>query len=235
MLRILVTVAVCVLLALLLEFVAFRGLRGADPATLLVTSFAVSVLLTALCEATFGSLPKASPLDDWFQLSWVFGSVYVPTLNGVTIIVTALLLIGLSLFLAKTRWGTHMRAAAEDFTTARMLGVRANRVIMLAFAVSGMLAAVAAILLVGTTGTVTPIFGLAPVLYGLIAAVVGGLSSLRGAVLGGFALGITSQLLQSFLPGDLRPFRDAFLFAAVFLLLVVRPQGLISPKQGERI
>lgn len=234
-LRIVIAIAVCVALALLLELVAFRGLRRADPATLLVTSFAVYVTLTALSEAVFGSLPMASPMNDWFQQSWVAGNLYLPTINGLTLIVTAVLLIGLSLFLARTRWGVQMRAAAEDFTTARLLGVRANRVIMLAFALSGVLAAAAAILLVGAVGTVTPTFGIVPVLFGLIAAVVGGLSSLRGAVLGGFVVGITSQLLQYLLPQDLRPFRDAFLFAAIFLLLVFRPQGLISPKQGERI
>jgi branched-chain amino acid transport system permease protein len=234
-LRIVIALAVCIALALLLELVAFRGLRGADPATLLVTSFAVYVMLTALSEAIFGSLPMASPLNDWFQLSWVAGSLYLPTINGLTLIVTAVLLVGLSVFLAKTRWGVQMRAAAEDFTTARLMGVRASRVIMLAFAISGILAAAAAILLIGKLGTVTPTFGIIPVLFGLIAAVVGGLSSLRGAVLGGFVIGIASQVLQYLLPDDLRPFRDAFLFAAVFLLLVFRPQGLISAKQGERI
>ncbi|UUZ59047.1 branched-chain amino acid ABC transporter permease [Nocardioides sp. B-3] len=234
-LRIVFAVAVCVGLALLLELVAFRSLRGADPATLPVTSFAVYVTLTAVFEAVFGSLPTASPMNDWFQLSWVAGSLYLPTINGLTLVVVGVLLIGLSLFLAKTRWGLQMRAAAEDFSTARLLGVRANRVIMLAFAISGMLAAAAAILLVGKVGTVTPTFGIIPVLFGLIAAVVGGLSSLRGAVLGGFVIGITSQLLQYFLPEDLRPFRDAFLFATVFLIPVFRPQGLISPKQGVRV
>lgn len=233
--RVLVTVMVCTVLAVLLELIAFRAVRGASPATLLVTSFAVSFALASLAEAIFGSLPKSTTVHPWTRQSWSFGSVYVPRLNVITIVVTAALLVALSQFLGRTTIGLQMRAAAEDFDTSRLLGVRANRVISVAFAVSGVLAAAAAILLLGTTGSVTPTFGLNAVLFGLVAAVVGGLSSLKGAAVGGFTLGIIGQALQRYLPLDLRPYADALLFAAVFLLLVLRPQGLISRGAGVRV
>ncbi|GAA4559377.1 branched-chain amino acid ABC transporter permease [Pseudonocardia xishanensis] len=233
--RLVLTVAVCVLLAVLLELVAFRGVRTAAPETMLVTSFAVSMLLASLAETLFGALPRATDVDPVFRASWTFGTVYVPKTNVVTIVVVAVLIGGLGLFLTRTPTGLRMRAAAEDFATARLLGVAANNVISLAFAISGVLAAAAAVLLLGANGSVTPSFGFNAVLFGLIAAVVGGLASLRGAVLGGFVLGAASQLLQEVLPAGLAPFRDAVVFATVFLLLVVRPQGLIRSGQGVRV
>lgn len=234
-LRLLVTVLVCVGLSVLLELVAFRGVRTAAPETMLVTSFAISMLLSSLAETLFGSLPRSTDLDPVFRESWTFGTVYLPKINVVTIVVVALLIGGLALFLTRTPAGLRMRASSEDFATARLMGVRADRVISVAFAISGILAAAAATLLLGANGSVTPTFGFNAVLFGLIAAVVGGLSSLPGAVLGGFVLGASSQLLQEILPVGLAPFRDAILFAAVFCLLVVRPQGLISAKQGMRV
>lgn len=234
-LRLVITVAVCVTLSVLLELVAFRGVRSAAPETMLVTSFAVSMVLSSLAESLFGQLPQSTDVDPIFRESWTFGSVYLPKINVVTIVVVVLLIGGLGLFLTRTPAGLRMRAAAEDFATARLMGVRADRVISLAFAISGILAAAAAVLLLGANGSVTPTFGFNAVLFGLIAAVVGGLSSLPGAVLGGFVLGATSQLLQELLPVGLAPFRDALLFAAVFGLLVVRPQGLIASRQGVRV
>ncbi|MEK6443192.1 branched-chain amino acid ABC transporter permease [Pseudonocardia sp. T1-2H] len=233
--RLVLTVAVCVALAMLLELVAFRGIRSAAPETMLVTSFAVSVLLASLAESLFGALPRSTDVDPVFRESWTFGQIYLPKINVVTVVVVVVLIGGLGLFLTRTPAGLRMRAAAEDFATARLLGVAANRVISLAFAVSGVLAAAAAVLLLGANGSVTPTFGFNAVLFGLIAAVVGGLSSLRGAVAGGFVLGAASQLLQEVLPVGLAPFRDALLFAAVFCLLVVRPQGLIRSGQGVRV
>jgi branched-chain amino acid transport system permease protein len=233
--RLAVTVVVCILLAVLLELVAFRGVRGAKPETLLVTSFAVSFLLASLAETVFGGLPRSTDVSPLLRESWTIGEIYIPKLNVVTIVVVAVLIGGLSLFLTRTTAGLQMRASAEDFATARLLGVAANRVISLAFAISGVLAAAAAVLLLGASGSVTPNFGLNAVLFGLIAAVVGGLSSLRGAVIGGFALGVASQVLQTVLPVEIRPYRDAVLFVAVFALLVVRPQGLVRSAQGVRV
>lgn len=233
--RLAVTVVVCILLAVLLELVAFRGVRGAKPETLLVTSFAVSFLLASLAETVFGGLPRSTDVTPLLRESWTIGEVYIPKLNVVTILVVGLLIGGLSLFLTRTRAGLQMRASAEDFATARLLGVAANRVISVAFAISGVLAAAAAVLLLGASGSVTPNFGLNAVLFGLIAAVVGGLSSLRGAVLGGFALGVASQVLQTVLPVEIRPYRDALLFVGVFALLVVRPQGLVGSARGVRV
>ncbi len=142
----------------------------------------------------------------------------------------------LSAFLKFTATGIQMRAAAEDFWMARLLGVRANSVIAVAFAISGVLAAVVALILLAQTGVIVPTIGTTPVLIGFVATVVGGLGSLPAAGLGGFLVGFVTVLLQAELPENLRPFRDAFVFTLVIVVLVIRPQGLIVVRSvRERI
>jgi branched-chain amino acid transport system permease protein len=225
--RIIVAVAAAVLIALGMERVAFRPVRGAPPATLLITSFAVSYLLQNVAILIFGSVPRSTDVAAGLNENIVVAGLDIPKLQLVTIAVTLVLLAGVGGFLNRTAQGTQMRAAAEDFRTARLLGVRANRVIASAFAMSGLLAAVAAVLLVAQNGTVTTSMGLTPVIFGFIATVLGGLGSLRGAVLGGFVVGAISTALQATLPLEIRPYRDAFLLTAVIVMLVVRPQGLV--------
>jgi branched-chain amino acid transport system permease protein len=120
-----------------------------------------------------------------------------------------------------------MRAAAEDFPAARLVGVRANAVIAAAFGISGLLAGVSAIFLVAQTGTVYPAIGVTPVIVAFIATALGGMNSMVGAALGGFVLGVMSVALQAALPVEIRPYRDAFLFGAVLIMLFIRPNGLI--------
>jgi branched-chain amino acid transport system permease protein len=225
--RIFVCFAAVIIMALLMERIAFGPIRGAPPATLLITSFALSYLLQNLAILIFGSVPRSSNVAAGLNESITVAGLDVPKLQLVTIAVTLALLVALGLFLNRTTYGTQMRAAAEDFRAARLLGVRANRVIAAAFAISGVLAAVAAVLLVAQNGTVTPSMGLTPVIFGFIATVLGGLGSLRGAVIGGFVVGAISTTLQATLPLEIRPYRDAFLLTAVIAVLVARPQGLI--------
>jgi branched-chain amino acid transport system permease protein len=203
---------------------------------MLVTSFAVSFALQSLAIVIEGSVPKTVDLSPFLRQSWHIGGAQVQKLDVVTIAATLVLVIALAAFLRYARLGIQMRAAAENFRMAQLLGVRANRVIAAAFAISGLLAATASVLLIGQTGTVSSTIGVTPVLYGFIATVLGGLGSLPGAALGGFLLGFFGTILQIKLPGNLSPDRDAFLFAAVFLILVLRPQGLVASRsQASRI
>lgn len=219
-------IAAVVVLALLVERLAFRPVRDADPATLLITSFAISYLLQYSLVLIFGARPVGFDLLPELGKPFLIGDVRIPRLNVVTIMVTALLLSGIALFLRRTRTGIEMRAAAVDFRMARLLGVKANRVVAVAFALSGGLAAVVAILFVAQTGTASPTMGLQLALVGFVATVIGGMGSLVGAVLGGMAVGFATVLLQAMLPPDMRVFREAFVYAAVIAVLVLRPQGL---------
>jgi branched-chain amino acid transport system permease protein len=223
-------------LALAIERAAFRPLRGADPATLLISSFAVSFLLQKTMILLVGSRPKGVDFLSGLVQQIEFGGIRLQLLQVVTILVSAVLLVALTWFLKATRLGLEMRAAAENFRMAQVLGIRANRVIAAAFAISALLAAVVACLFVAQTGLVQPRMGLQLVIIAFVGTVIGGLGNLAGAALGGFLVGVATILLQALLPPDLRVFREAFVFVAVALVLLLRPQGLI-PARGlkERI
>jgi branched-chain amino acid transport system permease protein len=148
----------------------------------------------------------------------------------ISIIVTLAMLLGLNLFLHRTMAGRAMRAAAEDFAVLRLMGLRANSVVATAFAISGLLAGVAGVLWVAQRGSVDPLMGALPVLKAFIAAIIGGLGSLSGAVAGGFLLGFIEVILQAYLPESLLPYRDAFAILLVIAVLLFRPQGLLARK-----
>ncbi len=223
-------IVVVVALALLTERAAFRPIRGANPATLLVTSFAVSYLLQNVASLIFTSTPKQVNVAPALNESITIAGTKIAKLDLVTIGVTGGILVGLAAFLRWTSIGAQMRAAAEDFEMARILSIRANRVIALAFALSGALAAIAAFLNTVRVGVVTPTSGLTPVVYAFIATLLGGVGSLAGPVIASFLLGALTVVLQVELPQDVLPYRDAFVFAAVFVILVSRPSGLIVSK-----
>ena len=129
-----------------------------------------------------------------------------------------------------------MRAAAVDFRMARVLGIRANRIIATAFAISGVLSGFVSVLVAAQSGTASPTIGTQIALVGFVATVIGGMGSLVGAVLGGLAVGVMAVIFQAILPVDLRPFRDALVYGAVIVVLVVRPQGLFrSAATLERV
>jgi branched-chain amino acid transport system permease protein len=232
----LAAVLVAAILALGMERVAFRPLRKANPATLLISSFAVSYLLQHVVLMIFGSRPMGVDFLPQLGDSVELGSLRVPELQLAAIVVAILSMTGLALFFRRSRIGVEMRAAAEDFTMARLLGVRANRVIAVAFVISGVLASMVSLYLVAQTGTVSYKMGVNMVLIAFVASVIGGMGSLVGAALGGFLVGIVSVSLQAYLPVDLRPYRDAFVFLAFIAFLLWRPQGLMTRRADmERV
>jgi len=224
------TVVAVVVCAVLMERIAFRPVRGADPATLLVTSFAVSYLLQNLARIIFGARPKTVDAFSMLANPVDVGPIATTALDVVTLVVTAAFLGGLALFLTRSTAGIAMRGAAEDFRTARLIGVRANRVIAMAFAISGLAAAIVAMLLLAQSGTISPTIGLVPALVGFVSTVIGGLGRLYGAVIGGYVLGLVTILLQSYLPLSVLPYRDALVFGFVIVLLLLRPQGLFPSR-----
>jgi branched-chain amino acid transport system permease protein len=221
-------------LSVLSEIVVFRRFRYASPATMMIASFALGFIIKYFLLMLYSSRPKS--IDLWPNLSQQIeiAGARIPLLQILTIAITIGVLIGLTAFLKRTRFGLEMRAAAENFTMARMLGVKANRVIMLAFAISGMLAAMIGLILVSQTGTTDIQMGMSLMLVAFIATVIGGLGSLPGAVIAGFLIGGASVLMQVILPIDARPFRDAFVYGAVIICLLWRPQGLFAPKSAKQ-
>lgn len=225
-----------VVTSLLLERVAFRPVRHASANTMLITSFAVSALLQNAALLLISPRTKAVRTPSFFIENITVGGLLISKSNIVILVVSLALLGLLTLFLTRTILGSALRAAADDFVMAQLLGVRANKVIATAFAISGCLAVVVSLFWIGRSGSVVPQIGLTPVLIAFVASVIGGMGSLTGAVVGGYLLGFVTVALNTYLPQGLLDFRQAFVFAIVILVLLFRPQGLISGAySSERI
>jgi branched-chain amino acid transport system permease protein len=226
------TLLATTLAAVVMERVAFRPLRGSSIVALLITSFAISYFIQVAFQIFVDAAPKGIPLPDWVNGTLHVGSTAVPEVKLVTFVVTIAAVVLLNLFLRRTLLGVSMRAAAEDFQVVRLMGVRANWVVSAAFALSGLLAGLAALLFFSTTAAVDPGTGTPLVISAFIGAVLGGLGNLTGAVLGGFALGILTSLLEANLHGTFSQFSDAFALAAVVAILLLRPQGIVGRGAG---
>lgn len=215
------------------EYVVFRHLRNATPVAMMISSFALGFVIQNTLLAIYNSRPKAISL--WPDLNKPVSVVgaSVPLLQIIVIITTLVVVVALAVLLKRTRIGLEMRAAAENFTMARLLGVRANVVITGAFALSGALAAAVGMIMATQTGVADIRMGGQIMLVAFIATVIGGLGSLPGAVAAGFLIGAASVTLQAFLPLEARPFRDAFLYTLVIVSLLLRPQGLFAANSAK--
>ena len=229
-----VGIGAAVAMALVMERVAFRPMRRADVISLLITSLAVSEILKVLFQNGISARPVPISFPASWSGSYQIGGMTIGVAPTVSILVTIAALVGLTAFLRRTATGMSMRAAAEDFEMLRLLGVRANRVVAVSFALSGLLAGVAAVIWTAQRGSVDPMMGFFPVLKAFIATVLGGLGSLGGAVLGGFVVGMLEVLAQAFLLGSLAPYRDAVVLSVVIALLLIRPDGLLPAREGTR-
>ena len=223
-----------IVMALAMERMAFRAMRGADVVSLLITSFAVSEILKVL----FQNGISARPVPISFPASWTgtyqISGLTIGVVPTVSILVTMVSLAILTFVLRRTAIGIAMRAAAEDFEMLRLLGIKANRVVAMAFAISGVLAGAAAVIWTAQRGSVDPIMGFFPVLKAFIATVLGGLGSLSGAVLGGFVIGAIEVLSQAYLPTSLAPYREAIVLSSVIVVLLIRPDGLLPARTSNR-
>jgi branched-chain amino acid transport system permease protein len=225
---ILLCFGVVLVLSFLMDRIVFRPLRGHSPAVMLVATFAVAFLLQSIALLWFGALGKiATSLASLNQPVTISG-VDIRKISIVAICVAGGCLLALVLLLNRTSIGLHMRASAMDFRTARLLGVRADRVISSAVLVSGLLAGAVAVLMTVQTPLVTPAFALRDTILVLAGVVLGGMNRLVPATLGGFAIGFASGLLGGALPTDQSQYLPSILFAGVILVLLVRPEGLFA-------
>lgn len=214
--------------SVLMQVAVFRPLRGANFVTLLFASFALSQVLQGLFRQVISPRSKGIPAPSLFSDFITIGGLHIGVLTLITLGVALAAMILLLFFMRKSRAGLQMRACAQDLTTARVLGVRANHVIPLAFLVSGLLAGVAGVLWIARTTSVNPGTGFTPILVGFVAIVMGGLGSIPGAVIGGFVFGALEVLLQAYLPSSVVPFQFALALVAVAVILYARPEGLVG-------
>ena len=245
-----------------MERVAYRPLRGAPDVALLLSSFAVGQILqnTTLLATRLAGLPIQMSFAAPGLLSGVltFGPITVARLNIVSLVAGVVILLLLTVFVTRTDLGLSIRASAEDMPAAQLVGININRVIAVAFAISSALASFAGLLYASQAGQINPFMGFTPVLKAFIAAVIGGFGSLPGAVLGGYLLGAlevlltaipgigdilppgmvppaVQQFLQTWLPGSLSSWRDAFVFILLIVFLIFRPNGILGGRQREEM
>ncbi|MEZ5176356.1 MAG: branched-chain amino acid ABC transporter permease [Acidimicrobiia bacterium] len=224
-----------VITSIAIEFLAFRWVRGSDEFTMLLTSFGVHFVVSALFLMFVSPKPLSFPKPGWIFNTVNVAGISFEVFDLVTVAATLATLYATAWVLRKTMFGITLRAASLDFDAARLMGVRSNGVIRGAFAMAGVLAGVAGVFWLMRTGTASPTAGLTPLLFGVIAVVAGGLDSLRGAVVGGFALGIVQVMLRGFLPPQYSGLTEGLLFVLLALLFIFRPQGLITVSHAERV
>jgi branched-chain amino acid transport system permease protein len=229
--------AVVIALSMAMDRAVFRPLRTQSPAVMLVATFAVAFLLQSVALLAFGPLGKPASSLGYLNRPVTIGSVDIRKITILAIVVAAVCLVAVVLLLERTRVGLHMRAAAMDFRTARLLGVKANRVIGSAVLVSALLAAAVSVILTVQNPLVTPDFALRDTIIVLAGVVVGGMNRLLSATLGGFAIGFVSGLLGGALPTDQSQYLPSFVFGLVILVLLIRPAGLFARggTQAERV
>lgn len=214
--------------SVLMQAAVFRPLRGASFVTLLFASFALSQVLQGVFRQAISPRSRGIPTPGLFSEFIEIAGLRIGLLALITLAVAIVAMGILVAFMRSSRAGLQMRASAQDLLTARLLGVRTNRVIPLAFLVSGLLAGVGGVLWIARTTSVNPTTGFTPILVAFVAIVFGGLGSIPGAVIGAFAFGVLEIMLQAYLPSAVVPFQFALALLAVAIVLYVRPQGLLG-------
>ena len=230
---VLVAVAVCTLLGIVIEGLAYKPLRGTPSLAVLITAIGVSYFLQNAAQLIFGSAPKNFKSIVSMKALTLFGGGL--TITGevlVTIAVCVAIMVGLTLFTSRTRMGKAMRAVSEDRAAAQLMGINVNQTISVTFAIGSALAAVAGVLLCSTVPTLMPTTGSMPGIRAFTAAVFGGIGSIPGAMLGGILLGVIETFSKAY-PST--QFSDAIVFLVLIVILLVKPAGLLGKQIQEKV
>ena len=233
LLGILVAVAVCTVLGVTIERVAYRPLRGASSLAVLITAIGVSYLLQNVALLIFGSNARQfTSVVTLPNLKLADGALTISSVTIVTIVSCILIMIGLTSFINKTKMGQAMLAVSEDNGAATLMGIDVNRTIAITFAIGSALAAVAGALLCSTYPSLTPYTGSMPGIKAFVAAVFGGIGSIPGALIGGVLLGVIENLSKAYISSQLS---DAIVFSVLILVLLIRPTGILGRKINENV
>ena len=231
LLAIAMAVVCCVILGIALEKVAYKPLRGASPLAVLITAIGVSYLLQSLAQILFGSAPKMVTVFE-FGTAKVFGAT-VQISSLVTLAVTVAVMVALTTFVKCTRVGRAMIAVSEDRGAAQLMGINVNGIITLTFAIGSALAALAGLFMLMKSSSVTNTMGAMPGIKAFTAAVIGGIGSIPGAMLGGILLGMVESISYKF--AAIAPYTDAIEFSILIIILLVRPTGFLGKKRREKV
>ena len=232
-LALVISMAACTLLGMAIERFAYKPLRGASPLAVLITAIGVSYFLQNMALLIFGSQAKSfTSIVNLPTLTLVYGKITISAETIVTIIVSLIIMVSLTLFVNKTKPGRAMLAVSEDKGAAQLMGVNVNATISLTFAIGSGLAAVAGVLLCSAYPTLSSQTGAMPGIKAFVAAVLGGIGSIPGAVIGGVLIGVIEILSRSYISSQMA---DAIVFAVLIIVLLVKPTGILGKKYIEKV
>ncbi len=233
LLAILISMVVCTVLGVTIERVAYKPLRGASPLAVLITAIGVSYLLQNVALLLFGSDTKAfTNVVTLPNLELFDGQLIIKSVTIVTVLVSILIMVGLMIFVKKTKIGRAMTAVSEDKGAAQLMGINVNATIAITFAIGSALAAIAGVLLCSAYPSLTPYTGSMPGIKAFVAAVFGGIGSIPGAFIGGILLGVIENLSKAYISSQLS---DAIVFSILIIVLLVKPTGLLGKKIQEKV
>ena len=232
-LALVISMAACTLLGMAIERFAYKPLRGASPLAVLITAIGVSYFLQNMALLIFGSQAKSfTSIVNLSALTLAGGKITISAETIVTIIVSLIIMVSLTLFVNKTKPGRAMLAVSEDKGAAQLMGVNVNATISLTFAIGSGLAAVAGVLLCSAYPTLSSQTGAMPSIKAFVAAVLGGIGSIPGAVIGGVLIGVIEILSRSYISSQMA---DAIVFAVLIIVLLVKPTGILGKKYIEKV
>ena len=226
-----ISVLICVVFGIVIERTAYRPLRGASPLAVLITAIGVSYLLQSFAQMIFGTAPRTVILNFMGTIS--IGALKINVATIVTLVVATIVMAALTLFVNKTKTGRAMLAVSEDRGAAQLAGVSVNAIIAVTFAIGSALAAIAGAFTIMKTYTVEPTMGAMPGIKAFTAAVIGGIGSIPGAMVGGILLGIIETVCDA-IPA-LSPYKIAIEFALLIVVLLIKPTGILGKKKREKV
>jgi len=218
----------------LVERLAYRPLRDSPRISVMISAIGASFLIENLAIVIFGGRPKAFPIPEFFNKVFRISNVSIPMANFFIPVITLLALFGLLFIVNRTKTGMAMRAVSKDYEAARLMGINVDNIISITFGIGSMLAAIGGIMWGIKYPNLIPLLGLMPGLKAFIAAVIGGIGDIKGAVLGGFLLGMSEIMIIAFLP-SLTGYRDAFAFILLIVILLFKPSGLMGHNITEKV
>jgi branched-chain amino acid transport system permease protein len=223
-----------VILGIAIERAAYKPLRELPRMSIMISAIGVSFLLENSATYLFTGLPRAYPELGFLQKVYHIGDISAPIVTFITPVVTIIILIALIYLVNHTKTGMAMRAASKDFEAAKLMGIEINHIITITFVIGCSLAAISAILYFSPRPMVYPFSGLMPGLKCFVAAVIGGIGNIPGAVVGGFIIGIAETFLVASFP-SMSGYSDAFTFVLLIIMLLFRPTGLLGEKIAEKV
>ena len=222
----------CIVLGITIEKIAYKPLRGASPLAVLITAIGVSYLLQSTAQMIFGSAPKMVMIGESLG-NVTIGGLKVPVYTVITLICSVVIMVALSLFVKYTKIGRAMIAVSEDKGAAQLMGINVNRIITITFAIGSALAAFAGFFMLMKSPALSNTLGAMPGIKAFTAAVIGGIGSIPGAMLGGVLMGVIEAV--SFKIPAIAPYTDAIEFLILIIILLVRPSGILGKKRREKV